>query len=342
MASLKEIARLCNTSISTVSRVLNDPGHQCHNKELAENIHGTARKMGYLPNPAARELKLKNTPSPTPVTVDILFARFRSLDNDYFFKELFESIQNALFQKGFLLGELKNVPDIQKILKTSPKKLYGQQKKKGLIILGKCPKELIASLHNLYRYMVAVDRNPTDYELDEIVCDGKYAAILAMKHLVSLGHKKIAYIGDCSYEARYIGYYEALLNAGIPIDYQFIFATKQTREEGEKTVSSILAMENRPTAIFCANDTTAIGVLKELSRHKRSKYVPSVISIDNIRQSETCSPMLTTVDIPKEEMGSLAVTILNDRINGGHEKHLRVSLPCSLILRESCSYYGGN
>ncbi len=341
MTSLSEIAHMCHTSTATVSRVLNDPSHQCRDESLAREIRETARNAGYMPNAAARDLKMKKN-APAAAAADILLARFRSLESDYFLRELFESVQCALMQKGFLSGRTYDVPDMQKAIggsaKARPGKSGNAGKNTGLIILGRCPHELIAPLHASYRHIVAIDRNPTDYELDEIVCDGKQAAVAAMKHLIGLGHKKIAYIGDCSYEARYIGYYEALLDAGIPIDYRLIFSTKQTMEEGADAAADIRAMENRPTALFCANDTTAIGVLQELSRGRKGGYMPSVISIDNIRQSETCHPMLTTIDIPKEEMARLAVAILGDRMDGGHSAYLRVSLPCRLVIRESCHY----
>ena len=158
-----------------------------------------------------------------------------------------------------------------------------------------------------------------------------------MNYLISLGHKKIAYIGDCSYEARYIGYYQSLISHSLPLDYSNIYPTSQTREEGMKTMELILQRDSLPTAIFCANDSTALGVFDCL-RHRRKKgYVPSIISIDNIRESEQTKPMLTTIDIPKEEMAHHAVKLLLDRIHNGHNSAARIELPCKLLLRESCS-----
>ena len=86
----------------------------------------------------------------------------------------------------------------------------------GLIILGKCPKELFSTLKRRYSCIVGIDRNPTEYEYDEVICNGATAAEKAVEYLILLGHKNIAYIGDCTYESRYIGYYQALLNHKIP------------------------------------------------------------------------------------------------------------------------------
>ncbi|MDE5864238.1 MAG: substrate-binding domain-containing protein, partial [Lachnospiraceae bacterium] len=208
----------------------------------------------------------------------------------------------------------------------------------GLIILGKCPAKLIPMLRKRYQCIAGIDRNPTDYEYDEVVCNGTTAAEKAVEYLISLGHKDIAYIGDCTYEARYIGYYQALLNHKISLNHMNVHPTRQTREEGYQAMRSILQREELPTAIFCANDSTALGVLQALKQSKQRGYRPSVISIDNIQASQKTSPMLTTIDIPKKEMSHLALTLILDRRNGHHEENVRIELPCRLIERESCSY----
>ena len=103
-------------------------------------------------------------------------------------------------------------------------------------------------------------------------------------------------------------------------------------------MKTILKKETLPSAIFCANDSTALGVLEALKKSGRRKYIPSVISIDNIREAQMCSPSLTTIDIPKREMAHHAVALLLDRIRCGHSENIRMELPCRLIVRESCSY----
>ena len=82
--SLKEIARLAGTSVSTVSRVLNNPAHHCNNPGLADHIWKIADSLHYVPNPAARRLRLGSTDIAEPFTVDIFLARFDSIDKDAF------------------------------------------------------------------------------------------------------------------------------------------------------------------------------------------------------------------------------------------------------------------
>lgn len=338
--SLKEIARLAGTSVSTVSRVLNQPDYKCKNPDLESRIWSVAQEIHYVPNTAAQTLKagMKQTQAkPTPLTFDIFLTRFPSLSQDLFFSELFDSLKKELLRQQCVPGKFLTLPEVTSMINEKSSFSATDKHANGIILLGKCPSELISPLQNHYHNIVGIDRNPTDFAYDEVICNGTTAAITAMNYLISLGHKKIAYIGDCSYEARYIGYYQSLIAHNLPLDYSNIYPTSQTREEGMKTMELILQRDSLPTAIFCANDSTALGVFDCL-RHRRKKgYIPSIISIDNIRESEQTKPMLTTIDIPKEEMAHHAITLLLDRIRNGHNEATRIELPCKLLVRESCS-----
>ncbi len=356
--SIKKIAELAGTSPATVSRVLSTPDHRCQTPGLSESIWRIAKELHYLPNTAAQELRKGSTTCPAPFSVDIFLTRFDSLDKDPFFRELYVYIQDELQKNGCLLGEMLSTVDIlhtnadssSHIIPYKTPQLVENEKNShtpayisrksntGLIILGKCPPELIAFAKKRYSYITGIDRNPTNYEYDEVICNGESAAKTAVEYLISLGHKKIAYIGDCTYESRYIGYYQALLNHRIPLDYNFVYPSTQTESEGFQIMNRILTSNNRPTAVFCANDCTAIGVLKSIKMSKKRGYHPSVISIDNIRESEHTSPLLTTINIPKKQMAHLALMLLLDQRKGEHKECVRIELPSRLIKRDSCSY----
>lgn len=356
--SLKRIAQLAGTSVSTVSRVLNDSDYHCRQPGLQEKIWEIARQQGYLPNVSAKNLRLGEA-SAAALTVDIFLTRFDSMDQDLFFRELYQHIREELLLQGCLMGQILSAVDImtlgsepphmekvpyksaEKLLlekQENPLALIPQKEHTGLIILGKCPGNLIPVLRKRYSCIAGIDRNPTDYEYDEVTCNGTAAAEMAMEYLISLGHREIAYIGDCTYESRYIGYYQSLLNHKIPLDYANVHPANHTAKEGFLKMNAILNRSHRPTAIFCANDSTALGVLRALKQTKKRGYLPSVISIDNIQESENTSPMLTTINIPKKEMGHLAVSLLLDRYHGKHREHVRMELPCRLVVRESCNY----
>lgn len=327
--SLKKIAEMVGVSPSTVSRVLNNTVSTCASSELKEKIWEAARTLNYVPNVNARNLKTGKTDSMPNYKIAIVLSRFNSLDTDPFFRELFLSIEESLFSNSCILHSITNAENIDF---TSLKEVN------GIIILGRCSNDLLNSLKKYTRNIVGIGRNPTDYKMDEIICNGKTATIQAMEYLLSLGHKKIGYIGDCSSETRYVGYCETLINRNIPLNYDYIRSTNQTYESGFNAMKELLQQDM--TAVFCANDISALGALNAMSEDssQNNSIVKkiSIISIDNIALSQNSTPLLTTVNIPKEDMGHMAVTILLSRIRHKHNEYLRVELPCKIIERESC------
>lgn len=327
--SLKKIAEMVGVSPSTVSRVLNNTVSTCASPELKKKIWAAAHQLNYTPNVNARNLKTGKQISLPNYKIAVILSRFHSFDDDPFFRELFQSIEETTFSYSCTLLTVENIDQTDfSFLKEVD----------GIIILGRCSDEFLNKLKKYTRNIVGVGRNPTDYKIDEIICNGKTAAVKAMEYLLSLGHKKIGYIGDCSSETRYIGYCETLINHNIPMNYDYILSTNQTYDSGYHAMCKILSQDI--SAVLCANDISAIGALNALtehsSQHMKSSCKISVISIDNIMLSQSCSPLLTTVNIPKEDMGKMAVTVLIDRIKHKHSECLRVEFPCRVIERESC------
>ena len=160
---------------------------------------------------------------------------------------------------------------------------------------------------------------------------------MAVSHLVSLGHEKIAYVGKCHQEARYQGYCEVLRKNALDFYPEYVIETHQTEKEGFQTMQKFLKLKEPPTGIYCANDITAIGMLKCLNKYKNRYYVPSIISSDDIEEAQYSRPMLTTVCLPKEEMGKFALYLLIDRLSGGHKGIVRTELEGKLMIRESCT-----
>lgn len=327
--SLKKIAEMVGVSPSTVSRVLNNTVPTCASPELKEKIWEAAHTLQYVPNTAARNLKMGRPEATRNCQVTVILTRTGFLDKDPFFRELFQSIEESLLANSCILQSVTNAGDVD---------FPALEKTDGIIILGRCSDEFLTRLKHYTRNIVGVDRNPTDYKMDEIICNGKTAAVKAMEYLLSLGHRKIGYIGDCSFEARYVGYCETLIKENIPINYHYIYSTDQTYESGYRAMEEL--QKRDMTAVLCANDISALGAMQALAdiaaQNKTKRPSLSVIAIDNIAQSMMATPLLTTVDIPKEEMGRMAVTVLMDRIAHKHSEYLRVEFPCRVIERESC------
>lgn len=330
--SLKKIAEMVGVSPSTVSRVLNNATPTCASPELKEKIWQAAHSLHYIPNAHARNLKKGRQADIPNYKIAVILSRFHSLDTDPFFHELFQSIEESLFAHSCILHSVSN---------SEQTNLSSLSTADGVIILGRCSDAFLSKIKKYTRNIVGIDRNPTDYKIDEVICNGKTAATKAMEYLLSLGHQKIGYIGDCSSESRYVGYCETLISRSIPLNYHYIHSTDQTFDSGFLAMQALLKQDI--TAVFCANDITALGAVKALSETTAGKLSGgkkcpqiSVISIDNIALSQTASPLLTTVNIPKEDMGRMAVTVLLDRIAHRHSECLRVEFPCKIIARDTC------
>lgn len=331
--SLKEIAARVGTSVSTVSRVLNNTSPTCASKELQDRIWAAARDIGYQPNEAARSLqKAGRSPVKAP-RISIILARITSLEQEPFFAELFRSLEMELLRQTAVTGQVIYAEE------SLTQDLSGSD---GVIILGRCSPLLLEHIVSQNRNVVGIWRNPMNFDVDEVVCDGKKAAELAMGHLISLGHRRIAYIGDCSYESRYVGYCDMLIRNNLPMDYDLIKQTNQTKEEAETAFHELLVEKLSGktdfSAVFCANDSTAVRVLELLAEKKRllGKQPISVISIDDIEEAQNTKPYLTTIRIPRGEMAHMAVLLLLDRIAKGHEEIVRIEFPCRIVQRASC------
>lgn len=326
--SLKKIAEMVGVSPSTVSRVLNNTSSTCASREVRDKIFDAARKIGYSPNENARNLRRTSSKDISSNHVSIVLARIKKLEEDLFFYELFRSLEVALFEMNVIIDHV----------------IYAEEKisdeisaSQGVIAIGRCSQKLLDQILKFNSNVVGIWRNSMNFNVDEVVCDGKKAAELAMAHLISLGHKNIAYIGDCSYESRYAGYCNSLISNNIPMNYEWVKPTNQTAEAGITAFNELLENSDDFTAVFCANDITAINVLKVLNEKKNKvKRKISVISIDDIEESQNTTPFLTTIHIPKEEMAHMAVTLLLDRINKKHKEAVRIEFPCRIVNRSSC------
>lgn len=326
--SLKKIAEMTGVSPSTVSRVLNHTSPSCASKEVQDKIFDAARKIGYQPNENARLLRKQSAQEVTVHHVSIILARIRDLKDDPFFYELFRCLETELFQ---------NRVSIDQVIYADDEPIPDIAKSQGVIILGRCSKKLLGHILRQTKNAIGIWRNSMDYQLDEVVCDGRKAAELAMEYLISLGHKNIAYIGDCSYESRYIGYCNFFINHHIPLNYDWIRQSDQTGKAAAAAILELLDKSDDFTAVFCANDITAINVLNCIHQKKHAiNRKISVISIDDIEESQNTTPYLTTIHIPKAEMAHMAVTMLIDRIEKKHSETVRIEFPCRIIKRNSC------
>lgn len=343
--SIKKIAEMTGASIATVGRVLRDPNHKCSSEEMKQHILQAAREINYVPNEAARNLKCGNFSKKEVYYINILLTRVVSEENDPFFSEMLRLAELEIRKNNCIVSSVWHRADFSnekycmlEEVEHDVDEMYAckEQKSDGLIIIGKCCAKVLKALKGREKNIVSINRNSTNYEVDEVLCDGKKIAMTAIAYLVKCGHSKIGYVGDCHNETRFIGYQTAQMRYHLESDLDYIFDTTPNEDHGYKAMEYFLKQSSPPTGIYCANDILAIGMLKCLNKRRSRYYSQSIVSSDDIAEGQYTTPMLTTVSLPKMEMVRFAMMLLLDRIQGGHRVISKMELEGTLIVRDSC------
>jgi LacI family transcriptional regulator len=194
--------------------------------------------------------------------------------------------------------------------------------------------------------IVAVDPHAGPSNLPSVHSDNLAGAITATKHLLGLGHRRIGFLAGRpdleSARQREQGYREALTAAGIPIDPELIRVGDYELETSEEPARQLLTLADRPTAIFAANDLSAIQTMHVARALGLS--IPgdvSVVGFDNIPESAFTGTPLTTIDQSIQEMGRQAVELLIDLIEGNTDRPQQITLPTRLVVRQSSGPVAG-
>lgn len=336
--TLKEIADLAGVSVSTVSRVINHGNTKVASKEVKDTIWRIIRETNYVPNSAARNLKLGNSSESLQASIKsigCIFARSKDTVNDPFFSQIARALEQEAFKQGYILKYSFSAYDIND---ANTFHLITNNQVNGIAVLGRFDKNLLNFIKKQYKHVVYTGLNIIDTDYDQVICDGYQASIAAVNYLYKLGHTAIGYVGEKHKELRYQGYLDAMNQLKLPVLRENIIVTQISSEGGYNGVKEYLKKDPQVTALFCANDLTAIGAMKAIK--EKGLIIPSdlsIISIDDIDTAQYMSPMLTTIRVPMEELGKMTAKILIDRIENGKTLPMKVELPFTLITRESCS-----
>lgn len=334
--TLKEIAKEAGVSISTVSRVINN-NSKAASKDVQDRIWEIVRRTGYTPNSMAQNLKQGSASGSEAKSRSLacLFARTPDSMADMFFTSLARSIEQEAFRHNYILKYSFSAFDINN---PTTYQLIADNNVNGIAVLGRCDKQTLKFLKQYFNNVVYAGLNGLDANYDQVVCEGRQAARTVTEHLISLGHTRIAYIGETAYEERYAGYCDALVCRKLPLKREYIADVHLSSEDGYRGAKMLMERGTDATAVFCSNDITAIGAMHAFQ--ESGLKIPrdlSVISIDDIDTAQYLTPMLTTIHIPTQEMGQMAAKILIDRIEGGHRLPVKLQLPFYLANRESCA-----
>lgn len=329
MATINEIARLCNVSRTTVSRVLNNQPYV--SKEKREQILHVINQLDYTPSGLARNFRAKKN--------YIIAISIPRIDHPFFaqlikgavsFNALEKNYKVLIFQTFYNKKIELKVLDLLKKKEIDGVILCSLENKWGLIepYLKEGPILLCNEYH---------DSAP----IPIIGYDEFDASYKAVKYLIEKGHRKIGFCYDLSYsqaqKERKAGYLKALSDYDLPYTDEWFFGEAFNIEDGLRIFEELLNVKEKPTALYTGNDQVAAGVIKKaiLSGYKVPDDL-AVIGYDNQLICEVTTPTITTIEIPIIELGQQVVLELLKHIEEDVElKREVMKLPTKLIIRES-------
>lgn len=337
MVGIKDVAKKAGVSISTVSNVIN--GTKAVSPELQKKVNAVIADLHYEVNPVGRGLKSNKTNQ-----VGVVVASF----NQVYFPAVLQGIHEAAFQFGYVISVFETRGDLEKekeyvrflqrawvdgiILASSASQRYAEDRAyvEFLVKSGNRKKKIpIVSLESAL--------SPS---LDAVIVDHRQAAQTAMTHLFAQGHRKIAHVAaPLNLEIgalRLEGYQQALEREGIAFDQDLIREGDYSPISGYVCMNQLLSQDKTFTAVLAANDQMGIGVIRALlDRGLRIPEDMAVIGIDDNFPSTLISPALSSIKLPKNEMGVQAMTLLAERIKTPDRPIAVVTLDTELVVRSS-------
>ncbi|MDP3046387.1 MAG: LacI family DNA-binding transcriptional regulator [Chloroflexota bacterium] len=331
--TIKDVAREAGVSITTVSNVLNGRTGAMSAKTLAR-VNAVIGTHGYRPSSAARSLVTGRA-----ATIAVVLAG-RGCSRLF---PAVATIQELAAEAGYGLA-LLIAKDADARGKTMG--ILGERQVAGVVFVSSSGDALDDGLRPLLESsipMVLLNGNVDVQDAVQVAWDDAGGVAGAVAHLIELGHRRIAYLGDPSEpqstEARRQGYLGAMADHGLRPRDEWLKACglDAPRDRWRKTLTELVSAPPRPTAAVAANDAIAAVAMRELQR--MGVRVPGDFAMIGVGGSEYCpllSPALTTVRLPVEEAGRCAAEMLLEMMAGGQSGGQRVVLPCPLIVRESC------
>ena len=325
--TIKDIARILNVSVSTVSRALKD--HPDISKATKKSIQDLARELNYRPNEIA--LSLKNRRS------KIIGVMVPQLVH-HFFSSVIEGVENVAYKEGYqvMIYHSDELLEREKQLTQS----FMSYRLDGLIASMSKETEDFTHFQKLSQLgvpMVYFDRVP-EGDYNKVLFDDYQGAYDAVEHMIKCGCKKIVHFSapltmDIG-RKRTLGYKDALKKYNLEVSDDLVIPC-DSYEEALKITKDILQQSPNIDGIFAVNDLTAIGAMNQL--HKMGKKIPQEIKVmgfSNEISSTISSPSLSTVDQRGVQMGEEAVKLLLKNMDGIKRAETKI-IQADLVIRDS-------
>lgn len=328
MTTIREVAESAGVSYATVSHVINNT--RLVSPETRERVLAAMTALNYRPNALARSLRQGKTNTIGLVLPD---------SANPFFAEISRSIEDEAFKQGYSVFLCNTELDTQRELFYVD--VLSKKQVDGIVFVA--AGDQADSLDFLVRRnmpVVMIDRDVPNVEVDAVLTDNQLGGFLATRHLLELGHTRIACIAGPSSitpsSERMIGYRKALEEAGIPYDEDLVVRGDYHAQSGMEITHSLLKTNPRPTAIFALNDLMALGALRAAA--EAGYTIPrdlAVVGYDDLEIAHFSNPPLTTISQPKKEIGVQAINLLVDRMTHKSRSPIRLVLAPELIVRRS-------
>jgi LacI family transcriptional regulator len=336
--TLRDVANYAGVSIGTASQALN------HNPkvtpETRQRVIEAASELGYHPKRRVQIYSASTHDSLSTVGILTKHDVFDITLANPFYSYIYSGVEQECRRRGLsVMFSSVDVDELTRPLEWPP--MIKEGKIDALYLLGTTLESAFDSIADYTDVpVILIDSYAPNQEYDSIVTDNRSGAILAVEHLFSLGHRKIAMIGSNlrsprSIQERREGYLQAMMRHGLdPV--QYLVDSPLTRTGGVDGMRWLLEHQPEVTAVFVANDDTATGVYRAIA--DKGLRVPadiSVIGFDNTYICQGMNPALTTVNVPKQWMGVLGVQTLVERKLNPMQPTVTVYVETELIKRES-------
>ncbi|WP_084687760.1 LacI family DNA-binding transcriptional regulator [Paraburkholderia oxyphila] len=319
--TIRDVAAAAGVAVSTVSKYIN--GTQRFSGSVEAKLKAAIDALGYRSNPLARSMITGKTRTIGLAILDIRNPHFTNI---------VKGANRVALQHDYTLL-LVDTEESQERERPLIEALA--QRVDGMIISSRMPDDAVQWLLELSKPVVLFGRSQ-QFPIASVGTDGHLAASMLARHLLNLGHRRIAYLGFAKSrwnDERRRGIVDCLQKAGLQLDVHD--AEAPSAIAGERACSAILLGSSQPDAVICYNDLIALGFMKEARELGfRLPQDLSVVGFDNVSYAEYASPALTTVDLQSEKMGELAMTKLIAALNGSHDDAYAMLEP-RLVVRES-------
>jgi LacI family transcriptional regulator len=329
MASIRDVARAAGVSVTTVSHALNRT--RFVSDDARARVDQAVRALGYVPSAVARSLKHNATH-----TLGMLVPN----SSNPYFAEIIHSVERHCHSEGYNLLLCNSDDDIQR--QAVHLRVLAERRVDGLVFVAAGDDAHVSeALADLQLPVVLVDREIDGAgNADLVESDHASGAELATRHLLALGHERIACIGGPRTlrpsQQREAGWRRALASVGHEAGADDVLRGDFTPQSGYAALQHLLGRPDRPTAVFVCNDMMAIGALH--AAQEAGLDVPgalSVVGFDDIDLAAYTMPPLTTVAQPKEAIGTETARLLLERIRGERGEARRTILQPELRVRAS-------